>query len=413
MIWLSILQVLAMLLSLAGLVYMAYYGLVMLAAFRQTRQYQRHKPQTRFLAVIAARNEEAVIGNLIASLQQQDYPSELFDILVIPNNCTDQTRDRALAAGAQVMDISAPVRSKGDVLREVFAQLLPRRQYDAYCIFDADNLVDPGFLQAMNDAVGDGVQIAQGNRDSKNPHDTIISATHSIYFWLINRFFNRSRSNLNLSATINGTGFMVTAPWLEKLGGWQTVTLREDLEFTQLTILAGGKVAWVPQAVTYDEHPLTMIDSWKQRTRWAVGSIQCMQRNLAGLIKATRGRDFWLSLDQIIYLLYLPMQLVSVVSLLVGLGLSLLYFELQLLPATYLFWRLFIGLNLSLFSSMTGAFIVTLMEKKLNVKILKGIGTFWILTSTWVLINIISIFKRDTRWEQINHTRVLSLKDIA
>lgn len=58
--------------------------------------------QNRIAVVVAARNEAAVIGNLIESLHQQDYPQELMDVYVIPNNCTDNTKEVALEHGARL-----------------------------------------------------------------------------------------------------------------------------------------------------------------------------------------------------------------------------------------------------------------------------------------------------------------------
>ena len=78
-------------------------------------------PKNKFAVLIAARNEESVIGNIIASLEASNYPRELFDIYVIPNNCSDDTEGAALRAGAKILTCPAPVHTKGDVLRQAFA----------------------------------------------------------------------------------------------------------------------------------------------------------------------------------------------------------------------------------------------------------------------------------------------------
>ena len=74
---------------------------------------------------------------------------------------------------------------------------------------------------------------------------------------------------MDLSAMIGGTGFMISSKALEKLGGWNSSTISEDLELTAQCVLAGEKVWWVPKAVTYDEQPLTYEESVKQRRRWS------------------------------------------------------------------------------------------------------------------------------------------------
>ena len=66
-----------------------YYLLTGLMSWRRPMDYGRHPAGTRFAVLIAARNEELVIGPLINSLLEQEYPAELYDIYVIPNNCTE------------------------------------------------------------------------------------------------------------------------------------------------------------------------------------------------------------------------------------------------------------------------------------------------------------------------------------
>ena len=108
------------------------------------RKIPRAEARTRFAVLLAARNEEAVIGRTVQQLLDQHYPRELFDVYVIPNNCTDDTEGVARRAGAQILPCLGTVRNKGDALHGAFAAL-KQAGYDAYCVFDADNLVDPDF----------------------------------------------------------------------------------------------------------------------------------------------------------------------------------------------------------------------------------------------------------------------------
>ena len=93
------------------------------------KQIKNHKPKTRFNILIAARNEGKVIGNLIASLKNQDYPKDLYKIYVIPNNCTDDTEEVAKKAGAKIISCDIPVKTKGEVLKHVFAKKHGQRAF--------------------------------------------------------------------------------------------------------------------------------------------------------------------------------------------------------------------------------------------------------------------------------------------
>lgn len=105
--------ILTLLLKAASLWFLA----VALFALRKPKRYAVCAPRTRFACLVAARNEEAVIGALVESLKKQDYPDALYDIFVIPNNCTDDTESEALCAGAKIFRCFEPVRCKGDALQ--------------------------------------------------------------------------------------------------------------------------------------------------------------------------------------------------------------------------------------------------------------------------------------------------------
>ena len=137
----------------------------------------------RFAVLIAARNEESCIAGLIESLRAQHYPPELVDIWVLPNNCTDRTAEAARRAGAQVLEMPASVRSKGAALHTAAKALLrSARNYDAFCVFDADNEADPAFLSEMNRALARVLRSSKAGFSPKNRTQAGISACYEIYF---------------------------------------------------------------------------------------------------------------------------------------------------------------------------------------------------------------------------------------
>ena len=71
---------------------------------RKTKDYQDHEPESRFLVLVPAHNEEKVIGDIVRNLQQMDYPKELYDFYIIADNCTDHTADTVRALGANVIE---------------------------------------------------------------------------------------------------------------------------------------------------------------------------------------------------------------------------------------------------------------------------------------------------------------------
>ena len=225
----------------------------------------------RFIIALPANNEESVIGNLIKSLQMQDYNKALYDIYVIADNCTDGTANVARENGAIVYErFDEDKKTKGYALNWFLDKMKDKKDdYDALLVFDADNVVDKNFLNVMNKKLCQGEVLVQGYRDIKNPTDTWVSGGYAIFYWTMNRLYHLARYNMGLSPLINGTAFMVKWDILID-EGWNTKTLTEDIEFALINISKGVKLGWAKDAIVYDEQPLTFKQSWKQRERWSV-----------------------------------------------------------------------------------------------------------------------------------------------
>jgi cellulose synthase/poly-beta-1,6-N-acetylglucosamine synthase-like glycosyltransferase len=266
--------------------YTGYVTILPLAGFVTRRETRRFPPQKRFAIVIPAHNERVVIGNLVDCCLAMDYPRELFDVVVVADNCTDDTAAVAERHGARVIERTNPRRrGKGYALADAFQRLTVTQAYDAVVVFDADNLVDPGFLRVMNAELIAGRHVIQGRIDVKNPDDTWVAATFGMSFWTSNRFWFLAKHNLGLSAALGGTGMCISTQALREVG-WDPSSLTEDLEFSAKALLCGYKTYWSHDAAIYDEKPLTFAQSWRQRLRWAQGQAQVASHYLPRLIWA-------------------------------------------------------------------------------------------------------------------------------
>lgn len=281
-----------------------YYLIISLFGFykKEDKDVENCKPEKKFALLVAAHNEEMVIGKIVDSLKELDYPKDLYDIFVIADNCNDKTAEIARKHGGNVHERNvSDKRGKGYALEWMFARIFKMdTQYDAIAIFDADNLVSKNFLNEMNYKLLKGYKVVQGYIDSKNPDDSWITQSYSISFWTANRLFQLGRANLGLSSQIGGTGFCMDTKILKKLG-WGSTCLTEDLEFTCKLVLNGHKVGWAHNAIVYDEKPLTLQQSWNQRKRWMQGFADVFSRFFVKLMKrAVRERSF-VTLDCALY----------------------------------------------------------------------------------------------------------------
>ncbi|HPX00029.1 MAG TPA: glycosyltransferase family 2 protein, partial [Sedimentibacter sp.] len=177
----------------------------------------------RYAVVIAARNESAVIVQLIKSIKRQNYPGELLDIYVAADNCTDNTAEVARSAGAIVFErFNKQFVGKGYALDYAFKNIIYKKTcYDAYFVFDADNLLDENYISEMNKVFDNGYKIVTSYRNSKNYDTNWLTAGYSLWFLREAKYLNNSRMILNTGCAISGTGFMVSDDIIRKNNGWK------------------------------------------------------------------------------------------------------------------------------------------------------------------------------------------------
>ena len=367
--------------------------------------------ENKFMAIIPAHNEETVVGNLIESLKNQDYPKDKYDIYVIADNCTDTTKTVAENAGAIVYERRSPMeeRTKGHALQWFLKKKIAENaDYDALCVFDADNLVDKNFLKNMNKKLCQGEEVVQGYRDIKNPTDSWVSAGYAIFYWMMNRFYHLARYNLGLSPLLNGTGFMVKFDVI-KPNGWETQTLTEDIEFSLQRIIAGKRLGWATDAIVYDEEPIGFKQSWSQRSRWTVGHIQCMGIYTKQLARAVKEKKTMMNFDGLLYIVgSIPMFIITLVLLLLNsvmymtnnyTGTELIISYLRYLVPTFLL-------------PIVTAIIIMKLDKKPIKPMIKGLLCYPLFLGSWLVINFKCLFKRDIKWEKIEHARDIKINEV-
>ena len=368
------------------------------------------KKDHRFMAIIPAHNEEAVVANLIESLKNQNYNKDLYDIYVIADNCTDRTAQIARNAGAIVYERFDPdKKTKGYALDWFLQQKIKEdAPYDALCVFDADNIVDKDFIKNMNKKLCQGEDVVQGYRDIKNPSDNWITAGYALFYWTMHRFYHLARYNVGLSPLLNGTGFMVRFDVI-KPKGWKTVTLTEDIEFSLQRIIEGKKLGWATDAIVYDEQPTGFKQSWSQRSRWTVGHIQCIKEYTKKLAKAVKEHKTMMNLDGFFYIIgSIPMFIITLILLAAN---FLMYAGNAITKVDLLLNILNFLIPTFLFPIATALFVMWLDKRPIKPMI-KGILCYPLFMGSWLLINFKCLFKRNTSWEKINHVRSIKINEM-
>ena len=246
--------------------------------FAKDKHKQQQSIQHRYAILIAARNEAKVLPYLLRSIAMQDYPAHLIDTYVVADNCTDATAQVAAEGGATVFSRTDSKQiGKGRALAFLLDRIKETgkyQQYDAFLVFDADNVLDASYITHMNNTCCKGFQAFCGYRNSKNFGSNWISTGHAMWYLHDCIQLNLSRYLLGISCSVTGTGFGFTRQLLEKRGGWKFFTLTEDIEFSVWCALKGIRIGYCNDAVLYDEQPETLTYSFRQRVRWVQGTIQ-------------------------------------------------------------------------------------------------------------------------------------------
>jgi len=256
---------------------LGYYSpLYWVIGFFKTRIFPPAKKQHRLAIVVAARNEEAVLGNLLESIARQDYPQDLITTFVVADHGTDRTAEVACAHGAICYERTENSGfTKGYALRFLFEKIKKDfgiEAFDAYILFDADNLLKPDYLSRMNEAFDAGEDIVTAYRNTKNFDDNWISASYAIHWLRTVRTEHRARSVLRLATRIQGTGFLFSNKLVRE--GWRWVSLTEDRAFSADAVAQGYRISYCDAAEFYDEQPTSLRIALRQRLRWAKGHLQ-------------------------------------------------------------------------------------------------------------------------------------------
>lgn len=368
----------------------------------------------RLAILIAARNEERVIGSLLDSIAAQSYPAEALDVFVCADNCTDGTAAVARAHGAIVYERRNDAkRGKGYVLDYLLKNIRGRdgARYDAYIVLDADNILDPDFVREIDRRCGEGYGIVTSRRNSKNYGDNWISAGYALWFLRESRYLNGARMALGTSCAVSGTGFLVSDAVLRRCGGWHYFLLTEDIEFSIANILRGEKIGYADRAVLYDEQPTRFSQSWRQRLRWSKGYLQVFRRYGAGLFRGIfRGSFSCYDMTMNI----MPAAVLTGVSALVNLGAAVWVFASggSLGQLALSVGQVLAGLYATVF--VLGA-VTTVTEWRdiacpWHKKVFYAF-TFPLFMFTYIPICAASFFAK-AEWKPIEHDRCLTLRQI-
>ena len=271
--------------------------------------------------VIPAHNEEAVIAKPLKTLFESEYPSELFEVVVVADNCTDRTAAIARSAGATVHErTDETLRGKGYALSWCFEKLLASgRAYDAFMVVDADCEVTRNALSVFNYYLDRGARAMQC-ADVVEPQPGAWNAEIvRLAFTLYNIVRPYGREVIGCSCGLHGNGMCFAAETLRAVP-WRAYSLTEDLEYGLILLLKGISVTFAPEAAVVNTMPTEPRQSRSQRARWEAGRYPVIRKFAPLLLRQAARRLSFRLFDAFIDLVMPPfVNMFMVVALFVAL----------------------------------------------------------------------------------------------
>lgn len=237
----------------------------------------------RFAVLFPAYKEDRVIASSVRGFLQQDYPQELFDIIVISDQMQDATNEELRSLPIRLLIADYRDSSKAKALTMAM-ESVSGEHYDIVAIMDADNLTSPDFLAEINRAFDNGARSVQAHRTGKNMN-TDISVLDGISEEINNGIFRSGHNALGLSAALSGSGMAFEAEWFRK-NVRLLETAGEDKELEVLLLRQRIYTTYLPQIPVYDEKTQKEEAIGNQRKRWIAAQFGILRHSLSGLREA-------------------------------------------------------------------------------------------------------------------------------
>lgn len=237
----------------------------------------------RFVVLFPAYKEDRVIASSVRGFLQQDYPQELFDIIVISDQMQDATNEELRSLPIRLLIADYRDSSKAKALTMAM-ESVSGEHYDIVAIMDADNLTSPDFLAEINRAFDNGARSVQAHRTGKNMN-TDISVLDGISEEINNGIFRSGHNALGLSAALSGSGMAFEAEWFRN-NVRLLETAGEDKELEVLLLRQRIHTTYLPQIPVYDEKTQKEEAIGNQRKRWIAAQFGILRHSLSGLREA-------------------------------------------------------------------------------------------------------------------------------
>ena len=386
---------------ISAFILLIYSYLVMPRCYLKPKKYNNKK---RYCILIPARYESKVINNLLLSITKQTTKINPKDIYIIVESIKDKTVDIAKQYNMNIiLRENLSLKRKGYALNDAVTYILKKQiHYDAYFIFDADNILDKDFIKNMEKSINEGYDIGIGYRNTKNSN-TLVSASSALTFSMINTMLNERKNKYHNNLTISGTGYYIKGSIIEEWNSFPFHSLTEDYELTLYAILHNLTTTYNKKAIFYDEQPDNFNISLKQRTRWVKGYFEARKKYINKISKSETKNDpnfaskvnAFLGVTPYIYII---------------IGLLIILFNILITKGITTFLCYLTIFLLLIYTVLLLFTIIMLKKEKNSLNISKSMKIkviFYnpIFMFSYIICLLRTIFIKDIKWDKIDHNK--------
>ena len=237
--------------------------------------------QTRFLVLYPAYNEDRVIVNAVEQFLYQEYPKELYTLVVISDHMQPKTNDYLRSLPITLLTPTFEKSSKAKAMQYAINNV--QGEFDNVVIMDADNVVRPEFLSQLNIlcSVYDAIQCHRCAKNANNDVAVLDGTSEEIN----NTIFRKAHNRLGLSSALIGSGMCFDYELFKK-NVFQLSTAGEDREMEALLLNQEVYIKYAPDIHVFDEKVSNQDNFQRQRMRWMTAQIQSLLSNLPKIPQA-------------------------------------------------------------------------------------------------------------------------------
>ena len=321
MVWqfIHIIDIILWLLMAASVVYILFFALVSTLwkkrVSRLTRYLtgqvlaMRNKEHFSYLILYPAYNEDRVIVNSVQKFLAQYYPYSCFHVAVISDHMQPDTNEKLATLPITLLQPVFEKSSKAKAMQYAMDQI--KGDYDFIVILDADNVVEPHFLEQLNTECAKGYKAIQCHRCAKNS-DNDVAVLDGVSEEINNTIFRKAHNRIGLSSALIGSGMCFDFQWFKE-NVYKLTTAGEDRELEALLLQQKVYIQYEPDIHVFDEKVSNKDNFQKQRLRWMTAQIQSLFRMLPYIPKAimTFNLDF---IDKTIQQALIPRSMLVVLT---------------------------------------------------------------------------------------------------